>query len=417
MLDFGIAKAQHPFGDWKGGTRTGALIGTPQYMSPEQAQGAAIDKTSDLWALGVIAFECVCGRLPFPSEKPGELILQICAKPIPMPSQIARVPPRFDAWFARACQRDPAARFASAKELADTLADVLGAPPPADVSGAVSALSLPLAVPSGPAGTQLPRIEDSQRIVAPPLAPAAALAAMSPAAAVPVPLPPPRPAAGAPAQGAAAPGSAAPVPDHLTTIPLPSRALAEAAIAEAARRASLSSLSSLSSESEPATLVAPRGLGTMSGGAVLDSDPATLLALSKSRSKKAVAAVVARCLRAPFARRVPRFERRSQRRPARTGHRHARPRGLAAAFAQHRRDAGEIRAGPFAVGIVRSLGVAELDAVGRLIVVQLQPLLERDIEPQIGEDLHAQGLGAACRVRDPRPTRVSVGDPIGGRSG
>ncbi len=152
VLDFGIAKAQHPFGEWKGATRTGALIGTPQYMSPEQAQGQPVDHRTDLWALGVIAFECLCGRLPFPSEKPGELILQICIHPIPVPSKVAAVPPRFDAWFARACHRDPGARFASAKELADTLAEVLGAgPASADVSGPFNAVPVSAPVAAAPA--------------------------------------------------------------------------------------------------------------------------------------------------------------------------------------------------------------------------------------------------------------------------
>ncbi|MEZ4309719.1 MAG: serine/threonine-protein kinase [Polyangiaceae bacterium] len=149
-----IAKAPEPFGPWAGGTRTGALIGTPAIHEPGADAGQTVAASSDLWSLGVIAFECVCGRLPFPSEKPGELILQICAHPMPIPSVIARVPPRFDAWFARACSREPTGRFGSAKELSDTLAEALGVAQSADVSGGYQAMVTgPIAVvPGVPAG-------------------------------------------------------------------------------------------------------------------------------------------------------------------------------------------------------------------------------------------------------------------------
>jgi eukaryotic-like serine/threonine-protein kinase len=126
VLDFGIAKSTGSVGGPRAATQTGSMIGTLPYMSPEQAQGAkTIDFRSDLWALAVIAFECVCGRLPFESEHAGEIVLQICARPIPVPSQVAAVPPGFDAWFAKASARDPDARFQSAQELAEALRRVL----------------------------------------------------------------------------------------------------------------------------------------------------------------------------------------------------------------------------------------------------------------------------------------------------
>ena len=128
VLDFGIAKilGNGP-GSAKGNsTRTGSLLGTPSYMSPEQAQGTkTIDGRSDLWSLAVIAFECVCGRVPFQSEALGDLLIKICVHPIPVPSSVAPVPPGFDAWWARASSRDPTLRFQSGKELADALRQVL----------------------------------------------------------------------------------------------------------------------------------------------------------------------------------------------------------------------------------------------------------------------------------------------------
>ena len=317
VLDFGIAKAQHPFGEWKGGTRTGALIGTPQYMSPEQAQGQPVDHRTDLWALGVIAFECLCGRLPFPSEKPGELILQICVHPIPAPSQIAAVPPRFDAWFARACHRDPQQRFQSAKELADALAEALGAAPAsADVSGPFQAAPGSAALPAAPAPASPPvfNLPAAAAPVAP--VPAAAPGYNPPPVAVataPMGAPPPvynaspgaPPAAPHPASPPVfnPPGlglAAAPVPapaPAFPNIPAPPPSAPHAVPAATAAQSLPQDVrrSFPRLDSEPTTLMALRGGGTMNGGAVMDSDPSTMVAIRSSRAKKlaAVGAVVA----------------------------------------------------------------------------------------------------------------------------
>jgi len=127
VVDFGVAKATGMVGASTSRTRTGAILGTPYYMSPEQAQGdKRVDWRTDLWALAVIAFECLVGRRPFEADGLGSLIMQICAAPIPVPSAIGPVPPGFDAWWARATERDPAARFQSARELATSLRAVLG---------------------------------------------------------------------------------------------------------------------------------------------------------------------------------------------------------------------------------------------------------------------------------------------------
>src|SRR6185295_17756329 len=75
VLDFGIAKlTRDPLGVGGLATQTGHIVGTPCYMSPEQAQGTkTIDWRTDLWAMAVIAFECVCGKRPFQSEAVGDL--------------------------------------------------------------------------------------------------------------------------------------------------------------------------------------------------------------------------------------------------------------------------------------------------------------------------------------------------------
>ena len=127
VLDFGVAKVSvSEIGQEGSRTRTGSILGTPYYMSPEQAQGnKAVDSRSDLWSLGVIAFECLTGKRPFYSEGLGDLVLQICIRDIPVPSEVASVPIGFDAWFARACARDPELRFQTARELTDALREVL----------------------------------------------------------------------------------------------------------------------------------------------------------------------------------------------------------------------------------------------------------------------------------------------------
>jgi len=145
VLDFGIAKATGPrFGGLE--TRTGVTMGTPYYMSPEQVEGKkALDHRSDLWSLAVIACECLTGTRPFDGETFGELLLNICARPIVPPSRQGFYVPGFDEWFAKGANRDPQLRFASAQELAATLADV--------VTGRAKPLSLTAPQATGPDAT------------------------------------------------------------------------------------------------------------------------------------------------------------------------------------------------------------------------------------------------------------------------
>jgi serine/threonine-protein kinase len=120
LLDFGVAKAL-------GGvaTATGHVLGTPYYMSPEQVNSLKdIDHRADLWSLGVIASECLTGRKPFSADTLSELAMKISLGRAEVPSSVAAVPAGFDAWFARAINVDPAARFQSATELAQELSEL-----------------------------------------------------------------------------------------------------------------------------------------------------------------------------------------------------------------------------------------------------------------------------------------------------
>jgi serine/threonine-protein kinase len=126
ILDFGVAKAAGLQDSPSVGTATGALLGTPCYMSPEQARGLkTVDHRADLWAVGVIVFECITGVRPFEAETLASLVTKILSGPIPVPSRVApelAISPEVDTWMARALTRDPAARYASAKELAVSFA-------------------------------------------------------------------------------------------------------------------------------------------------------------------------------------------------------------------------------------------------------------------------------------------------------
>ena len=128
VVDFGIAKFSDKSMGSSSATRTGSVLGTPHYMSPEQARGLrSVDSRSDLWSVAVIAYRCIVGSLPFEGEAVGDLLVKLCTAPIPVPSQLAPdVPPSFDAWLERALNRDPAQRFESAAQLAESLAAVCG---------------------------------------------------------------------------------------------------------------------------------------------------------------------------------------------------------------------------------------------------------------------------------------------------
>jgi len=118
VLDFGIAKVLAA----QGATREGVVVGTPAYMSPEQISGQfTVDWRCDLWQLAIIAFECLTGRLPYAATTMGELFAQIATIQPAQSIRPGEVPPPFEAWFRRATEHDPGARFQSARELSDDL--------------------------------------------------------------------------------------------------------------------------------------------------------------------------------------------------------------------------------------------------------------------------------------------------------
>ncbi len=124
VLDFGIAKlsVESARASGRKATTTGSTLGTLSYMSPEQiTDPRQVDARADLWAIGVLVFECLTGDNPFAGENAPETVHRICFADPPVPSRYAGVPPGLDAWFATATHRDPELRFQSARELLESL--------------------------------------------------------------------------------------------------------------------------------------------------------------------------------------------------------------------------------------------------------------------------------------------------------
>jgi hypothetical protein len=128
LIDFGIAKVKADALKCTQivGTQLGTLLGTPQYMSPEQVRGSSLlDHRTDLWALAIIACECLTGRYPFSGTSLGDLTVQICTEKPRAPSSLGQVPAGFDQWFFKGTSKKAFRRFESVEEMAAALTKIL----------------------------------------------------------------------------------------------------------------------------------------------------------------------------------------------------------------------------------------------------------------------------------------------------
>jgi hypothetical protein len=137
-MDFGIARAMQS--GVTSMTQTGMVVGTPQYLSPEQALGRAVDARSDLYSVGIMLFQLVTGRLPFDADSPLAIAYAHVQEEPPVPSSINRsLPPAVDALIARALKKNPNERFPSAEAMRDEclrVAQAVQPAPPGIVPGA-----------------------------------------------------------------------------------------------------------------------------------------------------------------------------------------------------------------------------------------------------------------------------------------
>lgn len=149
LIDFGVAKFPTDNAKQSHATHFGTLIGTPHYMSPEQAYGRAVDARTDVWAMGVLLFEMLTGKHPFPGESYEAVLMQIRTQD---PLRIEEVLPSADMFgpvISRALQRAPDARFATMQQMRDALENLrFTAPPVASVAEPTSLADLAITLPA-----------------------------------------------------------------------------------------------------------------------------------------------------------------------------------------------------------------------------------------------------------------------------
>ncbi|GHC75608.1 protein kinase domain-containing protein [Streptomyces flavofungini] len=141
VMDFGIARAMQS--GVTSMTQTGMVVGTPQYLSPEQALGRGVDARSDLYSVGIMLFQLVTGRLPFEADSPLAIAYAHVQEEPVAPSSINRsLPPAIDAIVARALKKNPNERFPTAEAMRDEclrVAQSFQAAAPSIVPGAQTA--------------------------------------------------------------------------------------------------------------------------------------------------------------------------------------------------------------------------------------------------------------------------------------
>ena len=148
LLDFGIAKLMAVAG--QSSTQTGAVMGTPHYMSPEQCHGRAVDHRTDIYALGVILYRLYAGRLPFEGETFMEVLTkQVTISPAPPSTHAPAIPPALDLLILRCLAKEPGERPQSGGEVERALAAIFSASTAPIAVGTTPAVGVSTTLSSG----------------------------------------------------------------------------------------------------------------------------------------------------------------------------------------------------------------------------------------------------------------------------
>ncbi len=137
LADFGIAKMVEATAHM---TQTGMITGTPQYMAPEQALGKSIDKSIDIYALGIVAYELFTGRVPFSADTPVAVLMKQASEPMPLPP-VSEVREEVTRAILRATAKDPAARWPSASAFARAISTATTSAGAVDATSAMAMIS------------------------------------------------------------------------------------------------------------------------------------------------------------------------------------------------------------------------------------------------------------------------------------
>jgi len=153
LTDFGVARVVDPDAQPGEATQTGAMVGTPAYMSPEQIQGQAIDHRTDIFSAGIIFYQFLTGQKPFEGTQ-WALAKKIVQDDPVKPSSIVQVPPEIDRVVARALAKEPDHRYQTAGSFAAALKRILDGKPPEDPNEVVHLPPPPAAPPPAPKASQ-----------------------------------------------------------------------------------------------------------------------------------------------------------------------------------------------------------------------------------------------------------------------
>ncbi len=129
VTDFGLAKERRAEPGMAKLTATGIILGTPEFMSPEQIRGKTLDGRSDIYALGLVAFEMFTGKLPFEGKTAQDMMIaRLRGQPLPLRKARADLEftPQFEKALMRAIESDPAARYQTAAEFGAALVEAAG---------------------------------------------------------------------------------------------------------------------------------------------------------------------------------------------------------------------------------------------------------------------------------------------------